>query len=436
MFDVLLGAPVIVKVLGALALILVLNRFVHQLVVSIGVGALVLAFWSGHSVGETASIAAGRLGEMDTILLLVVICQVIVLSSQMAETGVMQDLLTTVRSLVSRRTAMALLPAMIGLLPMPGGALFSAPLVESCDPEGVVPDRLKAQTNHWFRHVWEYWWPLYPGVLLAMQLTDLDLWQIMLYGLPLTLCATVAGRIFLLSRIEPGTSEESEHTNSRLVRRLIWLMLPIIVVIASYGLVRGGYALLNYARPDTRDMNRYLPMLLGLFAAMAVLQFERPLSPTRWSRLILSRRALNMAAIVAMVRVYGAFIECQLPGGETVIGQMRAEMDAWGVPVIAIVMLLPFIGGLATGITLGFVGATFPIVMELAGADPDTATRLSTAALAFGFGYVGQLLSPVHVCLVVTSEHFKTEVLHNTIGLLKPSAVILAGALVLYFLLG
>jgi hypothetical protein len=60
---------------------------------------------------------------------------------------------------------------------------------------------------------------------------------------------------------------------------------------------------------------------------------------------------------------------------------------------------------------------------------------MATAVVAYGFGYVGQLLSPVHVCLVVTSEYFKTSVLANTAGMLKPVLVILTGALVMHFLL-
>jgi len=63
-------------------------------------------------------------------------------------------------------------------------------------------------------------------------------------------------------------------------------------------------------------------------------------------------------------------------------------------------IVLPFICGLTTGITVGFVGASFPIVVSLIIAgNHSNAYFLGTMAVAFFAGYAGVLLSPVHVCL-------------------------------------
>jgi hypothetical protein len=52
---------------------------------------------------------------------------------------------------------------------------------------------------------------------------------------------------------------------------------------------------------------------------------------------------------------------------------------------------------------------------------------LAAAVLAYGSGYVGQMLSPVHVCLVVTNAYFKTRMAQSLLALLAPTAVVLAG---------
>jgi len=437
MLDALMAAPVILKVLGTLALILVLNRFCRHLVVSVSVGAVVLAFWSGHSAGEAARIAWRQFSSASNLLLMLIIFQVIYLSSQMAATGVMRDLVGAVRARVSRRAAMAVLPAVIGFLPMPGGALFSAPLVDSCDADGCIPAGLKAQTNHWFRHVWEYWWPLYPGLLLALEITGLEVWQFAAIGMPLSLCAIAGGSVFLLRRIEgeqgrPPAEAEGQGPSDGLFR----LLLPIAVVIGSYAVVRLGYAGVRAAWPEAPKLNRYVPMVAGLCAAMLVLQKQRPLTGQAWRKVLLSVRAVNMAVIVAAVRIYGAFIESNLPSGQTLAAQMHAEMQDWGIPLILLLMLLPFVSGLATGLTIGFVGPTFPIIFSLPGQGGSVAALLATSALAFASGFMGTMLSPVHVCLVVSSEHFHTRILRNAVGLMRPAAVVVAGGLALYFLLG
>ena len=46
MLDALLAAPVLVKVVGSLALILIVNRFVRNLVVSVAAGTLALFHWA------------------------------------------------------------------------------------------------------------------------------------------------------------------------------------------------------------------------------------------------------------------------------------------------------------------------------------------------------------------------------------------------------
>jgi len=432
--DALLTAPVIVKVLGALSIILVMNRLCRHLIVSVAVATLALALWCGHSAPAMAEIAWRRFFSIRTLSLTVIVFEVIWLSSQMSATGVMGDLVNAVRARVSRRGAVAVLPAVIGLLPMPGGALFSAPLVDSVDTDDSMSAGLKTQANHWFRHIWEYWWPLYPGVLLAMELTGLDVWQFMLLGVPLSLCAVAAGYVFLLRRI-PAEDRQAVPEHAEASGRMLPLVLPIIVVIVGYAVVRLAYAGVMLAWPDAPGMNRYIPMAVGLVAAMLVLQRQRPLGRTGWRGILLSNRALNMAAIVAMVSVYGAFIEAPLPGGESLVAQMRGDMAEWGIPFIAIVMLLPLVSGLATGLAIGFVGASFPIVISLLGEAPPMDVLLSTTVLAYGFGFAGMLLSPVHVCLIVGSEYFKTRVLANAAGLLRPISIVLAASLAYHLLL-
>jgi len=437
MREFLLSAPVTAKVLGALFVIVLANRFCRHLLVSVAIGALTLALWSGHSAAAMSQIAWNGLSDVSNLLLVVAVTQVIWLSSQMSATGVMEELVSTMRRLVSRRAAMAALPAVIGLLPMPGGALFSAPLVDSLDTDGGVSPQLKAQTNHWFRHVWEYWWPLYPGVLLAMKLTGLEVWQFMLLGVPLSVLAVGAGYVFLLRRIgaEGRTSEGAQQGASRrsdALRSFLHLVFPIALVIASYAAVRLLYGGLRHLAPNAPPMNRFVPMIVGLCAAMLALQWQRPLGWAGWRRILLSRRVLDMAAIVVAVLVYGEFTKARLPGGQLLVAQMHAEMAAWGIPIAAVIMLLPLISGLSMGLSYGFVGASFPIVMSLLGPNPPLRAVLSTTVLAYGFGYIGMLLSPVHVCLIVTSEHFRTGVLRNAAGLLRPAAVMLAATVAMH----
>ncbi|MEA1911808.1 MAG: DUF401 family protein, partial [Spirochaetota bacterium] len=56
---------------------------------------------------------------------------------------------------------------------------------------------------------------------------------------------------------------------------------------------------------------------------------------------------------------------------------------------------------------------------SLLGPDPALYQILSTVSLAFSFGFMGVMMSPVHICLIVTNEHFKTS-LAKSLAALSP----------------
>ena len=415
--------PYILRIFIALILILVVNRFTGYLSIAVLAGSLTLGFWTGFGIQELGFIAWQRFSSLDNIFLLLVIFAVIWLSTQMSETGIMQDLVDSIRSRVSRRISMAVLPAVLGLLPMPGGALFSAPLVDSCDDKKEIQPLLKTKINYWFRHIWEYWWPIYPGVLLAIDISGLPVWQFIVFQLPITFSVIVIGYFFFLRKI--GDSKQSVQKPEG---HFFLLIMPIIVIIFLYILIR-------LVMPFIYEFSKYLPMFIGIVCAIFLIQRQRPLSLQDWKSIILSKKTFNLAFIVALIRIYGAIIEARLPGGNYIMDFVRSELFSIGFPVIFIILLIPFISGMTTGIAVGFVGISFPIVISLIGQNPDFFTLISTIVLAFGFGYMGMILSPVHVCLIVTNKYFKTRMLHSLLSLVKPVIVLLIIIFVYYLIL-
>jgi integral membrane protein (TIGR00529 family) len=404
---------------------------VKELIVSVLAGTLLLGLWFGHGLPAVGAIAWERFRAPDNLLLIAVLLLVIWLSSLMAEGGVMRDLVEAVRSRVPRRLAFAALPAVIGFLPMPGGALFSAPMVDSADPDRSLSGLLKAQTNHWFRHIWEYWWPLYPGVILALELTRLEIWQFVLVQLPVTLIAAGSGALFLLRRIPravaapagpsaPGPANPGAPAGRQPPRSFLNLVAPILVVV-------GVFALLQILFPGLQRVSRYVPMAAGLFLALAVLQWQRRLPLSAWVQAVFSWRALQITLLVVVVRIYGAVIEAPLPGGVFPVALLRSELARFGIPDLLLIALLPFLCGFTMGSTVGYVGASFPLALSLLGPDPGFGPLAAATVLAYGFGFMGELLSPVHICLAVTAEYFRIRLLRSIASLIAPALLVLAG---------
>jgi integral membrane protein (TIGR00529 family) len=418
--------PYIVRVLISLGVILAVNKLTKQLLVSILAGMLVLGLWSGHSAPALLSITWGRLSAINTIFIQLIVIQIIWLSGQMAESGSMQRMVDLAKKALSRRLALAVLPAVIGLLPMPGGAAFSAPLVEACDENNSLPNPLKTRINFWFRHIWEYWWPLYPGVLLATEISGLSIPIFMLLLLPLSLSAMAAGWFFLLRNVPPQSRAPVKKRPKG--SEVFFTVLPVFTVPAVYGLLALLY-------PASTRLSRYVPLVIGIMCAQLVLQMQRPINFSKWKPLIISGKTLNLVVLVSAILCYGAFIEAELPDGTLLISRMRQELDAWRVPLALVIMVTAFIPGLTTGLALGFVGAGMPVAVSLLGPHPALNDLLAAVVLAYGSGYAGMMLSPVHVCLVLTNRHFNTSLFKSILGLAIPSACVTAVALAMYILL-
>ena len=140
-------------------------------------GSLALAFWMGLGINQLSGVILASATSLQTIGILLIVWLIMVMSKIMKEAGQMERLVSSFSRLSGDpRTVGSVMTALIGLLPMPGGALFSAPMVDASLASLPVNKEQKTIINYWFRHIWEYWWPIFPGVILAVALLKVETW--------------------------------------------------------------------------------------------------------------------------------------------------------------------------------------------------------------------------------------------------------------------
>ena len=106
-----------------------------------------------------------------------------------------------------------------------------------------------------------------------------------------------------------------------------------------------------------------------------------------------------------------------------------------GIPLVSVIAVLPFVAGLVTGIAIGFAGPAFPLIVGLMEAEGSGLTPMATLVLSFGFGYAGMMLSPVHLCFVLTRDFFATSYRRIYPHILPCVIVLLAGSVLAYIVL-
>jgi len=418
------------KTLGVFALILVLSRLRVPLAMAVLIGAGCVGLLFGLPAGEICASAGRGAIEPGTVALAAITVLVLALSGTMQQTGQFERIVKLAGAFFRRpAVTMAALPALVGLLPMPGGALFSAPMVESAaSGKGTSAGKLSA-INYWFRHIWEYWWPIYPGVLLAMELTGSDFATFAAFQIPLGLFMAAAG-LLILRGMHPELHATAPRPPAETKRKLLKATAPIWIIVAVTAPSMAAVRLLPEGFLGAglgSAVARYAPIMLGLLAALLCTTLASRLGARRLVGVWTSRRVLTTTVLVVCVMMFRHML-----GDVGAPGRIAAELKVMHVPVVLVVAILPFIAGMVTGLAIGFVGTSFPIILGLIGAMGGGGVLPAYVALAYAFGHMGQMLSPLHLCYVMSNDYFGAS-FPAVYRQLLPSALLTAALAAAYF---
>ncbi|MEZ0319249.1 MAG: DUF401 family protein, partial [Pyrobaculum sp.] len=94
---------------------------------------------------------------------------------------------------VGPRFAAFAIPAVIGLLPMPGGAYISAVVADPLYGEMGLRSHEKTFLNYWMRHIWIPVWPLFQGVLITSAVLSEPVSAVVSWSWPASVAAIAAG---------------------------------------------------------------------------------------------------------------------------------------------------------------------------------------------------------------------------------------------------
>ncbi len=427
MIEWILALPAYMKVGGALAGILLTNRFGLSLGFAILLFSVILSLWSGTGIpGILRQFVSFK--NPENYLLPVVVLFLLFFTESLNQTGRMERTVTALKAwLKSRKMLLAGLPALVGLLPMPAGALFSAPMVASVDTQNELEAPHKAAINYWFRHIWEYWWPLYPGVVLAITYSGLSAAFFYLIQIPFTLVAAAAGYFFILRKIERNGTDDP-NVGFLDCDAVLSALGPIgLLVVLS---VIGSTFLISLA--VSGSLSSLIAMLAGLVLAILMTFFGHRAAWIPSLDFFKKRNTWLMVILVIGIQTFSVVLKSPLDtAGTTLVTLMRDEFIRIGIPIVAVIMLIPFISGMVTGTAFGFVGASFPIVFALIGQHPTLGILAATTSCAYAFGYMGMIISPIHSCYVVTCEYFETPVTGTYRYIAGPCLFILLTSLIL-----
>jgi len=341
-----------------------------------------------------------------TISLVVATFGIMLLSLLYKETKVIDVLSESLSKIVNNsKLIVSMLPAVIGLLPVGGGALMSAPLVEAETEKLGLKEDKKTYVNLWFRHTIFPVYPVSQFLILTAMLTGLTLTSLILRQIPVVISMVAVGYFIGLWKT-PKTKEEGNvkaNRGSELKRFGITfspILATIIAVIifsidVSIAAFIGVAVLLAIAKPNLKT-------------------FIKPFkNRTIWG--------ITLAA-------YGAFLLRNVAGAIGISQIFGSFVTNGNIDVLLLLTVIPAFLGAITGSPSGGIAISVSILTGIVSFTPKSASLLYISS------YLGYLVAPTHLCLVLTAEYFKCS-LGKLYKYLIPSLIVSFATGILVYLL-
>lgn len=397
--------PPLLKIFIVFAGILASGRLRVPLYLALVLGGLAINWWGGNTLPEVFNFFLRALADINLWLLVAVTALVVEFGRELADKKNAEAITAFAQKIggkSGRLWSLMLIPSLIGLVPMPAGALLSAPMVQQSTSEEHWKPEWKAAVNYWFRHVWEYWWPIYPVVIIGLAVFKMETWRFTATMIAFTPAAFMIGYFWLLRsyRRRLAAGEPALAGSLRSFVNLIWpIMLIIVFVLVLPPLFAG---ILPQCDPQTTKL---AAMLIGILAGLLIV-WKRAGKEKKIFASFFKPHNMNILLTIGCIVLFQSLLESSrlLPAAANEMGQS-------GISVVLVVAVLPFLAGFVTGVASSIAGIAFPLVAGLVESGAGGLTPMAALALSFGFGYMGMMLSPIHLCLIMTRDYFSASLL-------------------------
>jgi integral membrane protein (TIGR00529 family) len=316
---------------------------------------------------------------------------IMLLSQLYKETKLINQLSESMSRIINNpKIVLSLLPAVMGFLPVAGGALMSAPLVDSEAEKIGLKRQKKAYVNFWFRHTIFPIYPLSQVLIVAAALAGISIASIMLRQIPVVIVMIIVGYAIGFWKTpktkNPEASEKKNSANSSDFRSFSTAFAPILAtIIVAVSLSLAGFNL------SQQGLDVLVATFVGVFVLVAI---SKP------SFNVFSKPFKNWGIYGITLAAYGAFLLGSMIKATGIPGIFETFAANGSIDSTLLLTVIPAASGILTASALGGVSISIPILGGIIALSPKTASLIYMSA------YLGYVMSPTHLCLAFTADYF------------------------------
>lgn len=373
----------------SLAVILALSK--KNLWASIILGAIILSIFSQDL--SILSIATISTLSADNLLLAFALIEIPIIGK------ILEEDLVSIFGGYGKKGSAIFGPATLGLLPIPGGAILSCPIIEPLKDNKSPPELVAI--NIWFRHFIFFIYPLSSILIIAVAISGIDLITAIILLGPIFIVSAVIGYLIYVRDIPNESISNDKHSKKAVG---IIVVAPILQLVAKSLGARIGLA-------------TFIAVSVALLLAINYTRSWRLLTDVAKKV-----KAWNFGLILLSIILYAEVFKL------TPTTQILKQSS---VPIFILTTIIPFLVGFATGRVQLSIAIIIPIIIQLTGSiTPGQFVMVYTLATT------GYLMSPAHPCLVLSVQYFHTSMIRSIEKLLPPITLLSLFAVIWGLILG
>ena len=403
----------IVGVATAFAAIILLIRISKNFGIAILCGAIIAALFSLETLSpdKIGLAILNAIISWKTIGLAIIVTLVNIIAYSMKETGLTDKLVNNIRGAFPNGGVLAILPAIFGLMPIPGGARISAPMIEDEGKKlGVSNDKMN-YLNLWFRHPWPLVFPLTPSIVLAATLSNIELNSLLLIQVPIFIVFILIGYLMLRIFVKKKTHKRGYFN----LKETLLALSPILLSLVIFFTFNSGL-----------KVETYLSMCIALlFATLLIFFISRDYKNI--PGMLRKGLSLNLA-----LSIFGIMIFRNIIVVSKSLESFSPLLQNSSFHPFLILTIVPLVLGVIIGNNLLAIGLNFILVSSILASN----LYVPVVSVLYVSSFIGYLISPLHLCTIVSSEYFKTGLI-ELYKYLIPSAlfIVFINTLIMYVIL-
>jgi len=403
----------LIKLLSVILLLIILIKMKADISLSLFIISVYSILIFGVNLSLAFKTTLVKLSESSSIQLYLIVISVLFISKIQQKQGMFDKLINSLNFILRDKLRVSMVgPALIGFLPMPGGALVSAPLVKSSTKELGLKKEFMTFLNYWFRHIWEFVWPIYAGLLLFQTMSKIPMKKIVLLQSPYTLINILSGIFMISLYLKRNGIKRTKITQKRNTKKIISDFIegtwPVIFIILLFFLFS-------------------VPLYLSLVITAVVLAI---ISKTGWKNIL--KMLTSWSIIKTLILIASVLVFQNIISVSELLSYLKGESLSLGILVL-FSFVISFSLGFLTGVNTAFIAIAFPVMLPVINTSPHF---LALSIYLYVIGFAGILLSPVHLCLVLSNEYFGSKLTGVYRYLFPPVLLLMIAATAVVFVLG